>query len=459
MQLSSLRVGKTIENHSLFFAVFCFATVSLLAQPEAQIESEIEAKTQDLPYSEAELNQAISLRDQALQGNIGYDVIRSLTTEVGPRLAGSENEARARDWAVAKLQSLGFENVRVEKFTIPGWLRGDEYAEVTSPYPQPLRITALGSSVATPPDGITAPVAYFETLADLKDAPMGSLEGKIAFVSHAMQKTQDGSSYGFTVPLRRDGAREAAARGAVAIVIRSIGTDSHRMPHTGQMSYGNALQKIPAAALSVPDAEQLVRMIDGGTEVEMKLVLTPKSVGPLTSGNVIVDIRGRERPEELVIIGGHLDAWDLGTGAVDDGAGVGITMAAAKLIKDLPVAPKRTVRLILWGSEEVGLLGARAYADRYQKDIENHIIGAESDFGAGKIWKMTSRVGDEDLPTIKAIARVLAPLGVAEGDNAARGGPDLIPLRFLGMPVVSLNQDGRDYFDLHHTPDDTFDKI
>ncbi|MDP5053162.1 MAG: peptidase M28 family protein, partial [Congregibacter sp.] len=276
------------------------------------------AFAQDLGLGKGSIEHAISLRDAAMQGSMAYSIVESLTTEVGPRLAGTEAEARGRDWAVAKLEALGFKNVRVEPFTMQAWARGTERAELLSPFPQPLSLTTLGGSVATPENGLEADIAVFATLTELEAAAPGSLAGKIAFVSHAMQKTQDGSSYGFHGRLRRSGASIAASKGAIAIMIRSIGTDSHRMPHTGSMRYDDQITRIPAAALSNPDADQLERIHARGQTMRVRLNLQPRPLGEVESGNVIVDIPGTESPDEVVIIGGHLDSWDLGTGAIDD---------------------------------------------------------------------------------------------------------------------------------------------
>jgi len=418
------------------------------------------AQDSELGLSEGSVDHAVTLRDQAMNGSMAYAIVESLTTEVGPRLAGSDAEARARDWALAKLDELGFEDARIEPFTIPGWERGKEDAQLLAPYPQPLMLTTLGGSVATPADGLEADVVVFPTLTALEAAEPGSLTGKIAFVSHAMQKTQNGSSYGFHGRLRRSGASIAASKGALAILIRSIGTDSHRMPHTGSMRYDADVRKIPAAAVSNPDADQLERIHARGQTMRVKLNLQPKFLGDTESGNVIVDIRGTESPEELVIIGGHLDSWDLGTGAIDDGAGVAIAAAAAKLILDSGKRPKRSIRLIFWGAEEVGLLGGFAYLERHKKDLANQIIGTESDFGAGRVWQLASKVSEEAQPLVNKMAELLAPIGVAPGSSDASGaGPDLTPLVRAGMPSLRLSQDGNDYFDLHHTADDTLDKI
>ncbi|MFT7319169.1 M20/M25/M40 family metallo-hydrolase, partial [Congregibacter sp.] len=211
---------------------------------------------------------------------------------------------------------------------------------------------------------------------------------------------------------------------------------------------------------SNPDADQLERIHARGETMRVSLNLQPKALGEVESGNVIVDIRGSESPDEVVIIGGHLDSWDLGTGAIDDGAGVAIATAAAKLILDSGKRPKRSIRLILWGAEEAGLLGGFAYLERHKKDLDKQIIGSESDFGAGRIWQLTSQVSAEAQPLVNKIAELLVPIGVAPGSNDAPGaGPDLTPLVKAGMPSLRLHQDGNDYFDLHHTADDTLDKI
>lgn len=405
------------------------------------------------------LQQARMLKQQALESDIGYDIVESLTTEVGPRLAGTEAEARARDWAQKKLTSLGFTEVREEPFDMPTWVRGGEIAEIIAPFPQRLTVTALGGSVATESNGLEAELVFVKDLFALKALPAESLDGKIVYVGHHMRKTQDGSSYGYSVPLRRDGASVAAKKGALAVLIRSIGTSNHRFAHTGQMAYEDGVRKIPVAAVSAPDADQLERIFKRGKEVKIKLLMTPAMLGPQQSGNIIADIKGSEKPEELVILGGHLDSWDQGTGAVDDGAGIAITTAAAKLILDLGIQPKRTIRLIHWGAEEVGLLGAKAYAAKHKDNIDNHIVGAESDFGAGPIYQVTSKVSEDSLPIVQTLAQELFSLGIAQGNNKGYNGPDLIPLKNLGMPGIGLRQDGRDYFDLHHTPDDTLDKI
>lgn len=402
------------------------------------------------------------LMAQARRENVAHELVESLTTEVGPRLAGTAAEARARQWAVEKLQSMGFANVQVEPFEVPLWLRGEERAEIVAPFPQPLLITALGGSAATGAEGVQGEVVAFDSLAALLQAEEDAVRDRIVFLDEPMTRTQDGSGYSVAVAKRREAAYEAQRLGARAVLIRSVGTSSHRFPHTGQMRDAGAGGPVgvPAAALSAPDADQLRRVLRLGPPVRVQLVITPQRLPPAPSGNVVAEIPGRELPGEIVLAGAHLDSWDLGTGAVDDGAGVGIVIAAAKLLLEyLPRAPRRTVRLVLFGSEEVGIVGAQAYSARHAAELPRHVLAAESDFGAGDVWRFDSCVAATAEPSARAIAAVLAPLGIGPGGNDAAGGPDLHYLREAGVPVVSLVQDGWDYFDLHHTPDDTLDKI
>ncbi len=398
------------------------------------------------------------LIEAGLEDDRAYEILESLTTEIGPRLGGSEAEARARDWGVEKFKGLGFKNVRIETFDMPYWERVTEDARITAPYTQSLKITALGNSVATPEDGLAGEIVRFETLLDLQDAPMEGFEGKILFVDEVMSRTQDGSGYGWAVAKRSGAANEAAKRGAAAALIRSAGTSTARTPHTGNMNYDQSVSPVPIAALSNPDADLLasaLSLADG--PVSVSLTISVRTLAKVQSGNVIGEIPGKT--DEIILIGGHLDSWDLGTGAVDDGAGIAITTAAAKLIDDLPGRPTRTIRVIMWGAEEVGLLGARAYAAAHAEELNRHVLASESDFGAGKIWRFRTRFSEDALPKAAVYQKALRRLGVGPGDNNANGGPDVIPLVQAGVPVFGLTQDGTDYFDLHHTMDDTLDKV
>ena len=397
-----------------------------------------------------------ALRDSALASDrYAWEITEGLTTEVGPRLAGTEAEARARDWAVKKLTSLGFSNVRVETFAMPVWSRGRESAEILAPFPQPMVVAALGSSGSTDPDGVTGNVIAFDSVDALQAAPDELVRGKIVFIDHAMPANQDGSGYSQFGAPRRQGPTLASKKGALAIVVRSIGTDRHRNPHTGMQEFTEGAKPIPAGALSNPDADQLLRILERGQPVRMKLVLESSVVNG-QSGNVIAEVPGRDPSLAPILVSGHLDSWDQGTGAVDDGAGVAIAAAAAKRIMDAG-RPLRTIRVVWFGAEEVGLVGGEDYRKRHGK--EPHYALIESDFGADKIWKVDSKLGEARKSEAEAIGKALAPLGIVTGSFSEAEGSDIGPMLADGHPGVGLNQDGTRYFDLHHTPDDTLDKI
>jgi len=409
--------------------------------------------------SREELTIASQLRDQALESSLAYTILESLTTEVGPRMAGTEGDRRAVLWAEKKFKELGFDKVWIEPVTFPTWIRGEEHAEIKAPFPQPLVVTALGGTVGTGPAGVEAEIVHFNTLEDLIEAPEDAATGKIVFISNRMHRHRGGSGYGKAVGARSKGAIEASKKGAIAVLIRSIGTDDHRFPHTGQMRYEEGVTPIPAAAMSNPDADLMMQQLKRGQPVVVHMRLTSRAGEPYTSHNVIGEIRGTERPDEVILVGGHLDSWDLGTGAVDDGAGCAITMAAAKLIGESSHRPRRTIRVVLFANEEQGLYGGEAYSKAHAHEMERHITAAESDFGAGRIWSLHSLVKPEALAVVDQMTQLMAPLGVTRGGNQAWGGPDILHMKRAGMSVFSLRQDGTDYFDYHHTPDDTLDKV
>jgi hypothetical protein len=397
-----------------------------------------------------------ALRTAALSDDYSWDIVEGLSTEVGQRLAGTEAEARARDWAVAKLKALGFANVHVETFPIPVWLRGVETAEIVAPFPQKLVLTALGNSGATPPAGLTGEIVAFDSVDALRAAPDSAVRGKIVFVDHRMMPNQDGSGYGQFGAPRRQGPTIASNKGAIAIVVRSIGTDHHRIGHTGVQSFTDGAKAIPAAALSVPDAEQLARIVARGRPVVMHLTLTPRFAGQGQSGNVIAEVPGRDPKAPILLVGGHLDSWDLGTGAIDDGAGVAITTAAAKRIMEAG-RPLRTIRVVWFGSEEPGGFGGLAYQAAHPGD--RYTIAGESDFGSDRVWRFSTAYAATDPAIYAQLTAALAPLGIVKNDKGEADGTDVGPAVKAGAPWVSLNQDGTRYFDIHHTPDDTLDKI
>lgn len=357
------------------------------------------------PWSEADLAHAMALRDAALQDTLAYQLV-----------------------------------------------------DILAPFPHRLVATALGNSVGTPAGGLEAEVAYYPDLAALKADTNERAKGRIVFINNKTARTRDGSGYGNAVMARVAGAAEAARRGAVAVAIRSIGTDRDRLAHTGGMRYDPQLRQVPSLAVSIPDAELIERLQRYGKPLVMRLQLQTETGVEVTSHNVIAEIHGTDLADEIVLLGAHLDSWHVGQGAIDDGAGVGIVTAAAKRLLDAGKPPRRTVRVVLFANEENGLNGAVAYADQY-KTVRHQLVG-ESDFGAGKVWRLRSRVHADAVPALQQIGRLLAPLGVENGDNMGAPSPDAgVIVRRNGWPGIELTQDGTDYFDWHHTDNDTLDKI
>lgn len=409
--------------------------------------------------AQAQSAQAIGkAADQALiHDELAWDFVEGITTEIGPRQAGTPDEARGRVWAVEWLRRNGFADVREEPFTMPTWVRGEEQAAVLGRFAQPMHITALGNSSATPAEGLVAEVVPFLSYADLEAAPAGSLAGKIAFISHDMRVTQDGSGYSFAGPARWTGPGLAASKGAVATVIRSIGTENHRTPHTGTTSFPAGVAATPAGALSNPDADNLERMFERAEgPISMRLVLTPKLLGNTQSGNVTAEITGSDPSLPAVLLACHLDSWDLGTGAVDDASGCGIIAAAALHIARTG-QPLRTIRILFAGAEEVGVHGGKAYATAHAD--RPVAVALESDFGADRIWRLDSNFSDSNPQLHARLTRAVARFSVAGSQETATGGADIGIARDQKAAIIDLQQDGTRYFDLHHTPDDTLDKV
>lgn len=398
--------------------------------------------------------------DKLLEADtIAWDFTAGITTEVGPRQAGTEAEKRGRDWAVKWLKANGFANVADEPYMMDTWVPGDVMrAAVVSPFPQPLSVVPLGNSAATPAGGLTAPVVRFASYADLEAAPAGSLAGKIAFIDHAMGPTQDGSGYGFAGPARWTGPGLAASKGAAATVIRSIGTETDRTPHTGGTAFPAGVAPTPALALSNPDADNLARMVERakGKPVTLMLEANPRWLGRTGSGNVAGEIVGRDPKLPPVLLACHLDSWWNGTGAFDDGAGCGIVAAAAKHVAATG-RPLRTIRVLFAGAEETGLWGSKAYAAAHKGEAV--FAGLESDFGADRVWRIDSNFTTSDPELYRKLAQGVARFGVAASRAVATGGADLNWVREQNGALVDLKQDGTRYFDLHHTSNDTLDKI
>ena len=412
----------------------------------------------------ATIQRAAVIRDAAMNENIALDYVTQLTTRFGPRPAGSKSEQDAAAWAAGYMRAQGFQNVRIEQFPLVGWERGEESASIVGDHPQRLVVAALGHSPGT--NGvIEAEVVRFDSLEALNAAPAGSLAGKIAFVDAGqMVRMQDGAGYGPLTRIRGAGPAAAAAKGAAAFIMRSAGSDEHRMPHTGTTRYVEGRVPVPGFALSAPDADQLSRLVAMGQPVRVRLSSTAHTYDTV-SQNVIGDIVGRSRPDEVIVLGSHMDSWDLGTGAIDDGAGGAITLGAAKAIAESGRRPARTIRVVLYGSEEVAQPtdtgnGGGAYLRGIGTAVETHIIAGESDFGADRVYALGLPPGAQTSDFAKAAARVLYPIGVlASADPELHGGADVGPLAEAGVPVFGLSQDGTRYFDLHHTADDTLNKI
>jgi carboxypeptidase Q len=410
-------------------------------------------------WSEQDLSAAAALRDRAMSGTSAFEHVNSLVTEVGPRFAGSPGDAAAVRWAMNKLGNLGFTRVRSQDVLVPHWVRGSCEVAITGPAPQPLVAVALGGSVGTGDEGIEGQVLEVASIEALNALPPANVVGKIVFINQRMERTRDGSGYATAVRNRSQGPSAAGHLGAAALVIRSAGTSDDRVAHTGSLNYRVDAPRIPAFALANPDADLLDRQLAGNKPVRLRVRSTARELPAVWSANVIGEIPGRERANEIVLLGAHLDSWDLAQGAVDDGAGVAIVMEAARLIAKLERRPARTIRVVLFANEEFGLSGAGEYARLLGEDAARHVLALEADFGAGVVWGMRSQVATEAIASIETMRKVLEPLSIEPGGNTAHGGADLGPLRALGVPVVDLAQDGSNYFDVHHTVNDTLLKV
>ena len=413
-----------------------------------------------LAAAESELQAAVAeLQARALEDDLAWELLSSLTTNVGPRMAGSPGDALAVAWAQERMRSLGFDRVWLEPVEFPKWQRRSESAEIVDPRRQRLAVTALGGSPST--GGVVrAEVVHFPDLAALEAADPAQVAGKIAFVSARMERSPSGAGYGAVVAQRSKGPYVAAHKGAAALIIRSVGTGDNRLAHTGNMSTREQGQPVPAAAISSPDADLLQAMMAGDQPVTLELALDCGFDGTAVSYNVIGEFDGREPGAGFVAIGGHLDSWDLGTGAHDDGAGIAITLAAARRVAERSPRPRRGIRLVLFANEEQGIFGGQAYAAAHAEELALHAIGAESDLGAGRVFQFRSRVADAAAPAVAELAELLKPLGIPyEARRPAFGGADFGQMVKLGMPAIDLDHDATLYFDYHHTANDTLDKV
>src|SRR5438067_5878179 len=417
-------------------------------------------------FSPQTLSELRQLQKEALKSDYAYRQVAHLANNIGPRLSGSTQAAKAVEYVAAELKTLGC-NVQLEKVMVRHWVRGEETAALVQfagqapNTTQKIVLCTLGGSVATPKEGIEAEVLVVKNFDELKSMPREKVAGKIVLFNYPFDKQMaaEGRSfqaYGEAVVYRSDGPSAAARQGAVACLIRSVGSADYRLPHTGLTDYAADAPKIPAATVTAEDADLIANLARQGP-VRMKLILTPQTLPDVESANVIADIKGSEHPEQMVIVSGHLDSWDLGTGAIDDGAGVAVSMEAANLIQKLHLKPKRTIRVIAWMNEENGEAGSKQYAKDYGK--ENHFAAMETDGGAGHPLGLNIKGKAEVKKMLAPVAAILQQSGAGMLNLVEHCGADIEPLEKAGVPAFSPIQDSRFYFNYHHTAADTLDKI
>src|SRR3954471_15738519 len=414
------------------------------------------------------LTEMKQLQAAALTSDYAYRQGAHLSNNIGPRLTGSAQAAKAVEYVSSELKKLGCE-VALEKVTVPHWVRGEETAalvefpEQATNTTQKIILCALGGSVATPASGLTTEVIAVNTFEELEALPSDKTQGKIILFNYPFDKQMDAEghgseAYGEAVAYRSEAPTAAARHGAVACLIRSVGGADYRLPHTGQTKYTDGVRKIPAAAVTAEDADLIAALVKQGP-VRMKLALTPQTLPDAESNNVIADVKGSEHPEQVIIVSGHLDSWDLGTGAIDDGAGVAVSMETANLVQKLHLRPKRTIRVIAWMSEENGSAGSKAYAKDHEKEIQNHFAAMETDNGAGHPIGVNIKANPEVKKMFAPVASILQESGAGILDLVEHCGADIEPLEKAGVPAFSPIQDSRFYFNYHHTAADTLDKI
>jgi hypothetical protein len=447
---------------------FCFGMIlAAIAAAQEVSPSPTPTPTPAL-YSPQTLSELKQLQQAALKSDYAYRQVAHLANNIGPRLSGSAQAQKAVDYVAAELKALGLE-VQLEKVMVPHWVRGEETAALVE-FPgmaenttQKILLCALGSSVATPPEGVTAEVVVVRDFDELEALGKDKVAGKIVLFNYHFDKqmaaqSRAGEAYSQAVKYRADGPTAAGRLGAIAALIRSVGGAEYRLPHTGQTDYKKDMPKVPAGAVTAEDADLIAALAPQGT-VRMHLVLTPQTLPDAPSFNVIGDVKGTEHPEQVVVVSGHLDSWDLGTGAIDDGAGVAVSMEAANLVQKLHLRPKRTIRVIAWMNEENGLAGGKTYEKDHEKEIANHFAAMETDGGAGHPVGINYATKPEAKTFFEPIARILQSSGAGILNLAEHPGADIGPLTKLGVPGFSPIQDNRYYFNYHHTAADTLDKI
>ena len=400
------------------------------------------------PYREP----AARLIGEAVGTTFAWQRLALLTDSVGNRLSGSPALDRAIQWAIEEMKRDGLENVHTERVLVPKWVRGTESAEIIEPAPHSLVMLGLGDSVGTPPEGIQAEVLTIHGFDEL-DARSGQVAGRIVFYNAPF------TSYGDTVRFRASGPSRAARYGAVAMLVRAVGPEGLRTPHTGALQYASDAPKIPAAAISTEDADRIQRMSDRGSRIVVRLKMDAHFEADAESANVVGEIRGRERPDEVVVVSGHLDSWDVGAGASDDGGGCIVTWEALRLMKKIKLRPRRTVRVVLFTNEENGGRGGVAYRDLHRGELEKHVLMLESDGGVFRPLGFGFTGNDAARQTVRLVATLLSGIA-ADQITGGGGGADIGPsVQEAHIPSMSLEVDGGKYFLIHHTPADTVDKI
>jgi carboxypeptidase Q len=456
----------TIKTAPAYRSVLAVVVSAILSAQAIAQESERNPSDLYAPQLIAEMKQ---LHGAALSSDYAYVQLAHLCNNIGPRLSGSPQAQQAVQYVAAEMRRLGLD-VQLERVMVPHWVRGAETAELVQfagqapGTTQKIVLTALGGSVATSAEGLTAPVIAVDSFEHLASLGRDKVAGKIVLFNARFDKqmTAQGfalDAYGQAVVYRGTGASAAARLGAVASLVRSVGGADYRLPHTCALGYASDAPKIPAAAVAAEDAD-LIAYLTAQGPVRLHLTLTPQMLSDVESYNVIADVKGSEHPEQVIIVSGHLDSWDLGTGAIDDGAGVAVAMQVAQLIKRLGLRPKRTIRVIAWMNEENGLRGGRTYAEDHKAEFANHVAAIESDLGAGHPIGFTAHVNAKALEMLRPIAAVLQASGagiIRQSQNAE--GADVSPLDAAGVPTLAPIQDNRTYFNYHHTAADTLDKV
>ncbi len=400
------------------------------------------------PYRET----AAKLIHESSRDDFAWRRLAELTDTFGHRLSGSENLERAITWAEATMKRDGLQNVRTEPVMVPKWVRGRESAEILNPPHHPMAMLGLGGSVGTPAGGIEADVLTVSSFDEVRSRAADA-RGRIVLFNAPF------TTYSDTVTYRTNGARVASQLGALAVLVRGVGPAGLRTPHTGSVQYGQGIPPIPAASISTEDADRIARLSAAGTRVRVRLAMEARTEPDVESANVVGEIRGRERPDEIVLLGGHIDSWDVGTGASDDGVGCIVTWEAARLMAKLGIAPRRTIRIVLWTNEENGLRGATAYAARHAAHASNHVFALESDSGVFDPASLGFSGSAAARSIVRDIGSLLTQLGLSD-IVAGGGGADIGPIAQAGnAPMMAYLGNPTRYFAIHHTPADTVERI